>query len=198
MASLILASGSETRRAMLQQAGLGFEIVTKNVDEAAIRDALRAEGASAGEVAIALAELKAQRVSQSSEDALVIGCDQMLDCNGVWFEKPMDRDHARGHLQALSGRNHHLHSGVVICQQGRRIWHHLDKAVLTVRPLSVDFIEAYLDEAGDSILTSVGAYQLEGRGAQLFSKIQGDFFTILGLPLLPLLAYLRDLGELPK
>lgn len=194
---IILASGSASRRAMLEQVGLIFEVVVKPVDEVEIRESLRAEGASAGDVAVALSELKAQRVSRTHPDALVIGSDQMLDCGGIWFEKPADRDHARAHLQALSGRDHHILTGVVICQGGQRIWHHLEKATLSVRPLSETFIDDYLDRLGDSVLSSVGAYQLEGLGAQIFSKIQGDYFTILGLPLLPLLTFLRDRKVLP-
>lgn len=195
---VILASGSAIRRSLLENAGVPFTVETKPVDEAAIREALKAEGATAGDVAIALAELKAQRVSLAHPDALVVGCDQMLDCNGVWFEKPADMEHARAHLQALSGKTHGLLAGMVICQGGQRIWHHLDRADLTVRPLSTDFLDGYLEAAGEGILNSVGAYQLEGRGAQLFSRIDGDFFTILGLPLLPLLDFLRLRGVMPR
>jgi septum formation protein len=189
--TLILASGSAIRAQLLRGAGLDFVIEAAPLDEAEIRLALQAEGASAGDTAIALAEAKALRISRKRPGALVIGCDQMLDCNGVWFEKPGDRDHARAHLQALRGRDHTLLSGVVVACDGQRIWHHLSTARLTVRPLSADFIEAYLEAAGEAVLNSVGAYQLEGLGAQLFSRIEGDYFTILGLPLLPLLDFLR-------
>src|SRR5690606_14938230 len=183
--TLILASGSAIRAQLLRGAGLDFVIETAPVDEAEIRLALQAEGASTGDTAIALAEAKALRISRKRPGTLVIGCDQMLDCNGVWFEKPGDRDHARAHLQALRGCDHTLLSGVVVARDGQRIWHHLSTARLTVRPLSEDFIEAYLEAAGEAVLNSVGAYQLEGLGAQLFSRIDGDYFTILGLPLLP-------------
>jgi len=194
---VILASGSPVRRMLLENAGVPFTVSTRAVDEAAIRDALKAEGASAADCALALAELKAQRVSHAEPGALVIGCDQMLECNGVWFEKPVDRDHARAHLQALSGRTHSLFAGLVVCKSGQRLWHHVARADLAVRPLGPDFIEGYLDRTGDAVLGSVGAYQLEGEGAQLFSRIDGDFFTILGLPLLPLLEFLRVRGVMP-
>lgn len=196
--TLILASGSAIRAQLLRGAGLDFVIETAPVDEAEIRLALQAEGASTGDTAIALAEAKALRISRKHPGTLVIGCDQMLDCNGVWFEKPGDRDHARAHLQALRGRDHTLLSGVVVARDGQRIWHHLSTARLTVRPLSEDFIEAYLEAAGEAVLNSVGAYQLEGLGAQLFSRIDGDYFTILGLPLLPLLDFLRLHGILKR
>lgn len=195
---LILASGSAIRAQLLRGAGLDFVVETAPVDEAEIRLALQAEGASAGDTAVALAEAKALRVSRKHAGALVIGCDQMLDCNNVWFEKPGDRDHARAHLQALRGRDHTLSSGVVVARDGQRIWHQLSTARLTMRPLTEAFISAYLEAAGDSILNSVGAYQLEGLGAQLFSRIEGDYFTILGLPLLPLLDFLRQHGLLKR
>lgn len=195
---LILASGSAIRADLLHGAGLDFVIETAPLDEAEIRIALQAEGATAGDTAVALAEAKALRVSRKRPGALVIGCDQMLDCNGVWFEKPGDRAHARAHLQALRGRVHTLSSGIVVARDGQRIWHELSTARLTMRALSEAFIEAYLDAVGDSVLHSVGAYQLEGFGAQLFSRIDGDYFTILGLPLLPLLDFLRQQGVLKR
>lgn len=195
---LILASGSRIRAELLRNAGVDFEIQTAPVDEAEIRRSLQAEGATVGDAAIALAEAKAMRVSRRNPGALVIGCDQMLDCNGVWFEKPVDRDHARAHLQAFSGKTHRLQAGIVVARDGQRLWHNLSIASLTVRVLSPDFIEAYLDAAGEPILNSVGAYQLEGLGAQLFSRIEGDYFTILGLPLLPLLDFLRAHGAVPR
>jgi septum formation protein len=116
----------------------------------------------------------------------------MLECNGVWFDKPADRDHAAAHLAALSGRTHRLISSAVCVRDGARIWHHTAVATLTMRPLSRSFIDRYLEAAGPAVLRSVGAYQLEGLGAQLFSRIEGDYFTVLGLPLLPILAFLRD------
>ena len=143
---------------------------------------------------MALAELKAQRVSQRHKDALVIGADQMLQCGGIWFDKPPDLDHARGHLNALRGRTHELLSAVCVVRDGEVLWRHLESAQLTMRPFSDAFIDEYLAAAGDAVCASVGAYQLEGRGAQLFSCIKGDYFTILGLPLLPLLGFLVNHG----
>ena len=162
------------------------------IDEDSVKASLRAEGVEPAGVAEALAELKAQRVSAHWPGALVVGADQILECNGQWFDKPVDRDHAAAHLRALSGRGHRLISAACVVRDGARIWHYRDEARLTMRPLSGEFISSYLDALGNQALTSVGAYQLEGLGAQLFERVEGDYFTILGLPLLPLLAFLRE------
>jgi septum formation protein len=193
---LVLASASSSRRQLLAAAGVPVEVEAPRIDEEGVKDTLRAEGAVAEQAAETLAELKAQRISSRRPEALVVGADQMLECGGVWFDKPPDRSHAAGHLRALSGREHRLVCAVCVVHGGARIWHHLDRARLVMRPLSDDFIEAYLDAAGESVLSTVGAYRLEGLGAQLFSRIEGDHFTILGLPLLPLLGFLRDRGVL--
>jgi septum formation protein len=195
---IILASGSQTRLALLTQAGLTVEAIAPSVDEQEMRAAFQAEQASAEACAEALAELKAMRISQRHPGALVIGADQMLDLNGVWFDKPADLDHARAHLQALRGKTHRLVTAAVVALNGSRIWHTIDSARLTMRPFSDAFLDDYLGRMGPSVLSSVGAYHLEGQGAQLFAKVEGDFFTILGLPLLPLLGFLRDNGALPK
>jgi septum formation protein len=189
---VILASGSDTRRRMLTAAGVAVDIEVPAVDEAEVKTALRAAGATPQEVAEALADLKATRVSRRRPDALVIGADQMLDCEGVWFDKPDDMATAREQLRALRGRRHRLVSAVVVAREGRRIWHAVDEACLTMRPFSEHFLAAYLDAVGAEACRSVGAYQLEGRGAQLFNRVEGDYFTILGLPLLPLLEFLRN------
>jgi septum formation protein len=128
----------------------------------------------------------------------VLGADQMLECDGTWFDKPADRDAARAQLLALRGRRHHLVSAAVLALDGERIWHQADRAELVMRDFSTDFLERYLELAGEAACASVGAYQLEGVGAQLFSRVRGDFFTILGLPLLPVLAILRQHGMLPS
>lgn len=188
---VVLASASAIRRAMLVNAGIPCLVDPGAVDEDEIKQAMKAEGAPATAVAETLAELKAMRVAPRHRDALIFGADSMLECNGIWFDKPADRDHAAAHLTALSGRTHRLISAAVCVRNGARIWHHTSVAALTMRPLSPAFIEAYLDAAGPAVQRSVGAYQLEGLGAQLFSKIEGDYFTVLGLPLLPLLAFLR-------
>lgn len=191
---VILASQSAIRRKLLENAGLAVETLPARVDEDEIKLALRAAGASVEDAAIKLAEAKARRVAERIPGALVIGCDQMLECNGVWFDKPPDRAHAAAHLRALSGKTHRLISAVVAYRNMVRVWHHVDAAKLSVRPLSDAFIATYLDQVGDAALSSVGAYQLEGLGAQLFTRIEGDYFTVLGLPLLPLLGFLRANG----
>jgi septum formation protein len=194
---LVLASQSRFRREMMEKAGLVFATDAAHIDEEEIKLAMRAEGASAGDVAIKLAESKARRVAQRHPGAIVIGSDQMLDCNGVWFDKPADRAHAAAHLHALSGKTHRLETAAVALRNGTRVWHHLETARLTMRALDAAFIEAYLDAAGPDACASVGGYQLEGLGAQLFARVDGDFFTILGLPLLPLLGFLRANGVVP-
>ncbi len=189
---LILASASKSRANLMRSAGLAFEIVPAHVDEDAIKASMKAEGASAADCALALAEFKAGTVSQRYPEALVIGADQMLDCDGVWFDKPKDAAGARNHLLTLRGKTHVLPTSVTIALNGAPIWHHTGTPRLTVRSFSDAFLDEYLAAVGEAVTSSVGAYHLEGRGAQLFSKVDGDFFTILGLPLLELLAFLRE------
>ena len=194
MTAVILASGSQTRFAVLSAAGLTVIPVPPGVDEDAVKLSLKAEGADAGRTAEALAEIKALRVSHRHAGALVIGADQMLDCQGQWFDKPRDRAQAREQLLTLRGQTHRLVTAAAVLRDGQRLWHHVETAEMTMRPFSEAFLDRYLDRAGETVLSSVGAYQLEGLGAQLFSKIDGDHFTILGLPLLPLLDFLREHG----
>lgn len=189
---VVLASASAIRRTLLTNAGIPVTIDPGAVDEDEVKQAMKKEGAPATAVAETLAELKAMRVAARHGDAFVFGADSMLECNGIWFDKPADRDHAAAHLTALSGRTHRLISSAVCVRNRARIWHHTSIASLTMRPLTRAFIDSYLDAAGTTVQRSVGAYQLEGLGAQLFSKIEGDYFTVLGLPLLPILAFLRD------
>jgi septum formation protein len=191
---LILASASGSRVAILRQAGLAITQDVAGVDEDLVKLSLRAEGADADHVAITLADLKAQQVSRRHPRAFVIGADQMLECNGAWFDKPPDTDHARAHLMSLRGRKHDLITAAVVVRNGARVWQHVERATLTMRPLSDAFIENYLQTAGADVCSTVGAYRLEGLGAQLFTRVDGDFFTILGLPLLPLLDFLRGHG----
>ena len=193
--AIILASGSASRRAVLSAAGVEAIGIKPNVDEAPVRDAMRAEGASVRDQAMALAELKAIKVSRQNP-GLVIGGDQMLAFGDRAFDKPADMAGARSHLEALSGQTHVLETALVICEDGQPVWRHLARPKLTMRTLSPAFIDTYLDTVGEALLETVGAYQLEGRGAQLFTRIDGDFFSILGLPLLPLLDYLRVRGVL--
>lgn len=196
--TVVLASGSRTRAEMLERAGVRVTLAPAAVDEEEIKLAARAEGAPVEDVAEALAELKAQRVTRKHPGALVIGADQMLECDGRWFDKPADRDAARVQLQDLRGKTHRLVSCAVVIRDGERLWHHVDRARLTMRPFSDAFLDSYLNAAGDDVLGSVGAYHLEGLGAQLFHRVDGDFFTILGLPLLPLLGFLRVHGVIAE
>ncbi len=191
---LILASQSPSRTAILRAAGLTFAVEPARVDEAAIKAALAAERATSARTAEALAELKAQRISGRHPEAVVLGADQILDLDGRWFDKPRDTSDARDQLVALQGRRHALVSAIVAVSGGVRQWHHVARAGLTMRPLTPATIDRYLAAVGERALTSPGAYQIEGSGAQLFSVIDGDHFGILGLPLLPLLAFLRERG----
>ena len=193
---LILASGSATRLQMLRQAGIVLTAECPGVDEDAVKQAGRQAAEGAAWVAATLAELKAHRVSQRHPRALVLGADQMLSCEGEWFDKPVSRAAARDQLSRLRGRTHQLISSAVMVCDGERVWQATGQAELTMRPFSDKFLERYLDQAGDDVLHSVGAYRIEECGIQLFSKIDGNHFVILGLPLLPLLAYLRDVEML--
>lgn len=195
--AVTLASGSASRRAVLAAAGVAADAVKPNVDEDAYRTALRAEGVSVRDQAMQLAEMKAVRVS-GKRPGLVIGGDQMLALGNEAFDKPADLAQARRHLTRLSGQSHTLETAIVVCEDGRPVWRHLARPKLTMRTLSPDFIDTYVDQCGDALLSTVGAYQLEGLGAQLFSRIEGDYFSILGLPLLPLLDYLRIRKVLPQ
>jgi septum formation protein len=190
-AGVVLGSASAVRARLLAAAGIEFEQHPASVDEGALKDALKSQGASAGQAAEALAELKAQHISRKFPVALVIGADQILECGGQWFDKPGGRADAAASLEALGGRDHDLVAAVCVVRGGTVLWRHGDVASLRVRALDEGLIERYLDAAGSAALDSVGAYQLEGLGANLFTRIDGDYFTILGLPLLPLLGFLR-------
>ena len=194
---LILASASPTRRRLLQQAGLEFSAEAAPIDEEEAKLSLEGEGAQGAALAEALAELKAIAVSRRHPGCFVIGADQILDCEGRRYDKPRDEAAARAQLMALRGRTHQLISAMVVVRDGQRLWHHIDRARLTMRPFSPAFLDEYLAKSLPGILSSVGAYQLEALGAQLFSRIEGDYFTILGLPLLPLLDFLRPHGLVP-
>jgi len=192
---IVLASKSAARRAVLEGAGVPFEVSLAGVDEEAVKASLLAEGASPRDVADALAELKAIRVSRA-KDGFVVGSDQTLEFEGRLYDKAADIGAARERLKALRGKPHKLHSAVVVAKDGAPIWRDLVTATLTMRDFSDDFLEAYLATEGEEALGSVGCYRLEGPGAQLFSRIEGDYFAILGLPLMGLLDFLRQHGAL--
>jgi septum formation protein len=197
-APVVLASASSARAALLRAAGIAITIDAAAIDEGEVKASLRASRAAPAGIAETLAELKAQRVSRRHGGGLVIGADQILECDGVLFDKPADTAAARSQLLTLRGRSHRLVSAVVLMRDGQRLWHHIDHADLKMRDFSASFLDRYLEVAGPAALSSVGAYQLEGIGAQLFAAIDGDYFTILGLPLLPLLDILREHGVLPS
>ncbi|BCP55794.1 Maf-like protein R00002 [Kaistia sp. 32K] len=194
--TLILASTSSTRIALLRNAGLTFEAIAPGVDERALETPLLAQGASPTEIALALSRAKALAIAAPGR--LILGGDQVLDLDGERFVKPVDRAAAAAQIAALAGRTHRLRTAVVLAENGEIVWEHVSTASLTMRPLTSEAIERYLDAAGDSALWSVGAYLLEGVGIQLFQAIEGDYFSILGLPMLPLLAELRRRGLLPS
>lgn len=180
---------------MLAVAGVPHSAVSAAVDEQAATQALTASGASPRDLADALAELKAIKVSQQLPTDLVLGCDSVVVmADGSLIDKPADRAAAADQLRRLSGTTHSLFSAAVLAEQGRATWRHVDSVALTMRPLSAGFINAYLDEEWPAISHCVGCYRIEGRGAQLFSAISGSHFTIMGMPLLPLLAHLRVRG----
>jgi septum formation protein len=193
---LILASASPFRRAMLENAGVAVDAVPAELDERTLEEPLKDSGASPEDVALVLAEAKAVDVSTRRPGALVLGCDQTLSLGDEIFHKPADMEGARRHLLALSGRTHQLNSAAVLARDGKVLWRHVGIASLTMRKLDPAFIGRHLARVGAKVLQSVGAYQVEGEGIQLFDRIEGDHFTIVGLPLLPLLGELRRLGAI--
>jgi septum formation protein len=196
-AGLVLASQSATRRAVLDGAGVPFEVASSGVDEDAAKVDLLAKGASPWEVATALAEQKALAVSAGRPE-WVVGADQTLEFEGRLYDKAETVEDARDRLKTLRGKPHQLHSAVVVARNGETVWRELESATLTMRDFSDGFLEEYLAAEGQAALGSVGCYRLEGPGVQLFAKIEGDYFTILGLPLLGLLDLLRKEGVLPR
>lgn len=187
---LILASQSAARAAVLTAAGLRFDTRPARIDESAVKASMHGEGAGADDTALALAGLKATRIREP--DAVVIGSDQLLVADGVWFDKPADLDVARGQLWTLRGRTHTLVTAILCHRDGREIWRHVARPRLRMRAFSEAFLDAYLEAEGESVLSSVGAYRLEGLGIHLFEAVEGEHAAILGLPLLPLLAFLRQ------
>jgi septum formation protein len=187
---LVLASKSPARAQLLRNAGLQFDTASPGVDEEAVKAAMLDDGAGPREIADALAELKAIRVS-NKRDGLVIGADQTLDLDGALVDKAESLTGARARLQSLGGRPHVLHSAVVVARDGQPIWREVKSARMTMRAFSDEFLDGYIAREGEHLLGSVGCYRLEGEGVQLFDRIDGDYFTILGLPMLGLLDLLR-------
>lgn len=198
MSALILASTSTVRARLLREAGVAFEVVPPMVDEADVKASLLAEGLGANAIADALAEAKAVAVSAAQPQALVIGCDQVLAFEGRVIEKSADLAEARELLAWLRGKAHDLLTTCVLAKGGEPVWRRLERCTLWMRPFSDAFLEDYLQAEHDKLLTSVGCYQLEGRGAQLFERVEGDYFSVLGLPLIPLLGALREHGNVER
>lgn len=196
-AEIVLASTSATRIAMLEAAGIRFSSLPARVDEEMIRQALEGEGAKPRDIADTLAEAKALKISGKVPGALVIGSDQILDFDGRIYAKPRDRDEVRAQLMALRGKTHRLISAAVVCRNGEPLWRHISEARLTMREFSEPWLEGYIARNWEKIRHSVGGYRLEEEGVRLFSSIQGDHFTILGMPLLPLLSWLSLRGDIP-
>jgi septum formation protein len=196
--SIVLASTSSTRLQLLRAAGLTVEAIAPRVDEETAKAALLGEGASPRNIADALAEMKARKVSDKCPGDLVLGCDQVLDCDGVIFSKPDSPGQARAHLHQLRGKSHRLLSAIVAYESSEPVWRHVAEARMTMHPLSDAYIDDYVERNWESVRHSVGCYKIEEEGVRLFSAIAGDHFTILGLPLLPLLAWMGTRGMIAR
>jgi septum formation protein len=196
--SFILASGSAIRAQLLRQAGVAFQVETPRVDEETVKAALLAEDARPRNIADALAELKAAKVSSRRPAALVMGCDQVLDLGGALLSKAESPEQALEQLTAMRGKVHHLLSAAVICEDGRPVWRHVGHVRLTMRQASDTYLQSYVDRNWESIRHAVGAYKLEEEGARLFARIDGDYFNVLGLPLLEVLGYLGVRGVIDQ
>lgn len=195
---IILASRSPTRQKLLKNAGIPFEVVAPSIDEAALQESLSSEGLGVRDMADALAEFKAQSISIRKPGVLVLGSDQTMALDGAFLTKTPDRAAAQKKLMHLRGNTHHLYSAAVICENGRALWRVVGQAKLTMRNFSDEFLEDYLDREFENVSHSLGAYHYEGQGVQLFEKVEGDYFTILGMPLLQIISYLRVRGILKE
>ena len=196
MSALILASASTSRKRLLADAGITAEADPADIDESVIKQECRENGRSSTECAARLAEAKARAVAARHRDCLVLGADQMLDCDGEWFDKPRDVAEAREQLQKLRGRTHELVTAATVMRNDEQLWQAVERPRVTMRAFSDAFLDNYLESAGDRVLRTVGCYELERLGAQLMEKVEGDYFAILGLPLLPLMHFLRGAGAL--
>lgn len=196
MPDLVLASGSAIRARLLRDAGIAFAVETARVDEDSLRQSLLAEGLGARDIADALAQAKARKVSQRRPGSLVLGADQILECDGTIYGKPQSPLQAREHLMQLRGRTHRLLSAAVVYRDGEPLWRHVGQVRLTMRDFSDSYLDAYIDRNWDSIRHSVGAYLLEAEGVRLMSRIEGDYFSVLGLPLVELLTWLAVRGDI--
>ncbi len=196
--NLILASGSEIRRQLLEKAGVNLTVQKARIDEEMIRQSLLADQASPRDVADALAEMKARKVSEKNPDAFVIGCDQVLDFDGEILSKPNTVEEAQHQLTRLRGKRHSLLSAAVICQDGKPIWRHIGQVRLQMRGFTDAYMHAYLQRNWPSISYSVGGYKLEEEGIRLFSRVDGDYFSVLGLPMIELLSYLTVRGVIEQ
>jgi septum formation protein len=193
---LVLASASVARSKLLAAAGLQFEAVPAPVDEDEVKRAARADSIGPEDTALMLARVKATRVSASRPGAVVIGADQLLVCEGEWFDKPTDYESARAQLRQLRGKQHILATAVTCISNGTELWHHVARPSLSMRHFSDAALDDYLADQAEHVIGCVGAYQIEAAGLQLFGAIEGDYFSIVGLPLLPLLGFLRQYGVL--